>query len=462
MPNSLSHRLGWKSLGQADNRFSDPQFIRTIAWTAFSVACALVIGAFVAEAKWTYLIAIAVLPFAAWWPIETALGMFALVLPFDAIAVAGQGDRATALTFFVGAAAASILLAAGLVSGRLHLPPRAGLWWSLFVLWCAISCLWALDPALALSRLPTAGAFLFLYLLSTSLRLTPNERRRVVILTVLGGCLGAAYVTRSFYHGVSFATTERASLVVGNQEADPNGFAASMLLPISLAMALFFSSQKRIGKGLAMLAAAGMSFCVFLTMSRGAALALIVIAAIYLRRMKMKKWRALIPVSLLLSLLLSLLAFVPASFFKRFGEAEATGGAGRTYIWTAGLELLKHYWLLGTGVNGFPVAYDLYAGFAPVFKGFSRASHNIYLGMWVELGITGFAFFLLAMRSQFREANRSRTEFDPFLVGSEAACWAVLVAGFFLDVVWRKFFWFSWILLAIATQIREKQVRVRS
>jgi O-antigen ligase len=139
------------------------------------------------------------------------------------------------------------------------------------------------------------------------------------------------------------------------------------------------------------------------------------------------------------------------------------GGAGRVPIWTAGLEALKHFWVQGAGVNNFPEAYSAYAGFAPKFKGFGNASHNIYLGTWVELGIVGLTFFLLAIRSQFRAVRPAHDEFDPLLVGSEAAAWAILVAGFFIDIVWRKYFWFSWILLAVATQMpRKTQIRMDS
>lgn len=433
------------------DRLYKTQWIRTCAKTLLFIATALLIGLFVGEAKWFYLIAIAALPLAALWPVPTALGMFALLVPFDAIAIVGGGESGTTLTWFAGVAAALVLFLAGLASGRLHFPPRATLCWSLFVLWCAVTCLWAIDPTVALRRLPTAGALLVLYILSASLRLTPKERLWVVVLAVLGGCLAAAYITREFYQGISFGSdlgpTARASLVLGDQEADPNGMAAGLLLPISLAIALFFFSQKWIGKAMAMLAVSLMGYCLFLTMSRGGALALIAIGVVYLRRLN--KWRALVP----FSLLLLLLVFVPESFFHRFGQAAATGGAGRISIWIASLEMLKHYWVLGAGINNFSVAYSSYAGFAPVFKGYGRAAHNIYLGTWVELGVVGIALLLLAVRSQFREVQRAHLEFDPISVASEAACWAVLVAGFFLDVLWRKYFWLSWILLTISTQI---------
>lgn len=453
MPNSLSHRLSWKESVLGANRFGDSQLIRSAAWAVVAIGCALVVGTFVGEGKWLYLIPLAVLPLVAQWPVEMALGLFAVAIPFDEIAiVGGGGGGGTSLTFFVGAAATSILCIVGLAQRRFHTPPRSALWWSLFVFWCGVTSLWAIDPDSVVRRMPTAVSLLVLYLLSVSLRITPKERLRIVVLTVLGGCLAAAYTTKAFYEGVSFVSSGRASLVIGDQETDPNGMAASLLLPMSLAIALFFLSQKWIGKTLAMLAVLPMGFCIFLTMSRGASLALVVIAVIYLRRLK--KWRALAPMSLLLLLLL----FVPGPFFQRFGTAADSGGAGRVPIWTAGLEAFKHNWLLGAGINCFPSAYTLYAGAAPRFEGFGRAAHNIYLSTSVELGTVGVILLLLAIGSEFRAVRHARDEFDPLLVGTEAAAWAILVAAFFLDVIWVKYFWFSWILLAISAQMWRKEL----
>jgi O-antigen ligase len=442
MEKVLIKRLVWEPLSR------DTDSLRTVAGTALAIASALVIGTWVGEAKWTYLAAIAVAPLVVWWPVQTALGMFVLVVPFDTIAILGSSDSGTTLTFFVGAAATGILLVAGLATGRIHAPPRSALWWSLLVLWCGLTCLWAIDPATAIGRMPTAAALLLIYLLSSSYRLTPVERRWIIVLAVLGGTLAAAFVIKDFYQGISIGASKRASLAMGDQVADPNLLAAGLLPSVSLAMALFFSTRKRISKALAMLAVAVIGLCVFLSMSRGATLGLLVIAGIYLLRLK--KWRVLVPVACLLLLLL----VVPSNFFVRFQQAGESGGAGRVPIWIAGLEALKHFWVVGAGVDGFPAAYTRYAGFSPHFDGFERAAHNLYLCTSVELGIVGLGLLLLAVRSQFRAARHAPGGFDPFLVGSEAACWAVLVSGFFLDVLWRKYFWLSWILLTICTQVQ--------
>jgi O-antigen ligase len=101
--------------------------------------------------------------------------------------------------------------------------------------------------------------------------------------------------------------------------------------------------------------------------------------------------------------------------------------------------------------------YNRYAGDAPMFEGFGRGSHNIYLKIVVEAGLVGFLFFLLAINSQrnlVAECRRySSNGPPPLLVASEAAFWAVLVFSFFGDPLYDKSFWLAWIMLTFATKL---------
>jgi O-antigen ligase len=84
------------------------------------------------------------------------------------------------------------------------------------------------------------------------------------------------------------------------------------------------------------------------------------------------------------------------------------------------------------------------------------AAHNIYLEVAVELGIVGLVLLLTAMVSQLRAASRCRKNVADNLGGTivayEAACYAILVSAFFIGVLWEKWFWLAWILLAVAVR----------
>jgi len=196
-----------------------------------------------------------------------------------------------------------------------------------------------------------------------------------------------------------------------------------------------------------------MAFAVFLSMSRGTLVSLIIMALFYAYKLRMS-WRLLIPVSLLLLMLMA----VPESFWMRLQPANANAnlrtGSGRTSIWAVGITILKHHGLLGAGLNNFNTAFTDYAGYAPVFNGFFQDSHNTYLRIWAELGLVGFSLFIAALVFQLRAVKKSRGEpIHPAVLSCEAACLGLLASGFFLDLIWNKVFWLAWIFLAIAARV---------
>ena len=312
--------------------------------------------------------------------------------------------------------------------------------------------MWAFDPAPALQRIPTAVSLLCFYLVAVSCRLRRDELLWVSIAVILGSFLAAGFVTVQFMQG-NFSPAERSSLTVSGIEMDPNQFAAAQLLPISLGMGLFLSLKGWTTRLLSLGVVAGMSFAVLISMSRGALVALIVMALYYCVRMR-SGLRVLAIVGIFCLLLLA----VPSLFFQRLTLAASTGGAGRLDIWHVGTLLAAKYGIFGTGLDNFPVRYQQYSGMAPTFHGYLRGPHNIFLGLIVETGIPGAILFGGAVWSSLSAGWRKlgRSNLLPQLVAYEAGCLSLLVAGFFLDVMWRKTFWLGWLLLALAARARSE------
>ena len=78
----------------------------------------------------------------------------------------------------------------------------------------------------------------------------------------------------------------------------------------------------------------------------------------------------------------------------------------------------------------------------------------------MELGIVGIILLALilwrhllpamkAYRSDLNESSRLR------LISYEAACWGLLVQGFFYDILWEEYLWLAWMLLIMATRARQ-------
>jgi O-antigen ligase len=362
----------------------------------------------------------------------------------------GAGPTATLLRY-VGLLALFVTLGVGWLRERIIRPPQTALFWSLFVLWGGSSILWAIDQEMALNRLPTALGLWLLYMAVVSVRMTAKEFSWIVLLTILGG-LGA-----STYSGYMFLRTGgaigRASLTEGSTLSDPNFFAAALLLPLSLSFAGVLSSRTWPRRTLFLTSTGVIAFAVFLTMSRGALAAVAAITFVFLFRLRLNR-RLLLPVVAAGAALL----FMPQLFFERMQEAASTRMVGRQDIWQVGIHSLKSYGAFGAGLENFQHAFQRYAGTSRFSVGDQRNSHNIYLCVSVEFGILGMLFLFLAVRSHLRAFPQPTKNIltSAKLVAFEAACWGILIAGFSVDILWRKAFWFVWALSVGAIQVQRK------
>ena len=417
------------------------------------VASAIILGRSIAMQSWMIVGAIALIPMLLLWPVEVALGMFAFSVPFSGFVLSsGSG---VSFAWITGALAGMVVLGVGVAFRRMVVPPAPAVWWSLFAAWGLLSIAWAIDPEKTIHRLPTSLSLVVLFVSTAALKASKREFRVAVIATIAGGVVAAALSARTFYTlaGSSDAEHVRGSLALADDtETDPNVFAASLLLPLSLAIGESLSAITLRRRILMWGSTAAIAAGILLSMSRGGFLAVVVLLAVYAYRLRLR-WKVLWPIAMVAALLLSM----PQFFFSRLAQALPSGGAGRLYIWKAGFEALKHYPLWGAGLDNFQMAYRPYSGYAPRFYGYFRAAHNIYLQTAVELGILGFTLMLASVASHFRQIQRLRKEKGNLialrLVPYEAAGCALLAAGFFLDIVWQKLFWLVWILAVIAVQV---------
>lgn len=399
------------------------------------------------------------------WPVEASLGAYAFLLPFDSVLIAGYaGPIHLHITWFVGMAAVCVLLLTGLLNRGFLRPPRAALWLSLFVFWTGISFWWAIDPESATFRLPILGLLLLIYLASVSVPV--NERELVLVgqLTILGGCVAAAISLYQFAHGQNMvpegegyvlSVPARPSLWFRGADTNPDMLAASLMLPLSLVLGRLLSARGWLNSLLMMGCTALMGTCIYLTMARSAVIAIVAILLVYAVRVR-ARWRLLLPVAFMGTAI----AAMPNAFFSRMSESFEDRGAGRVDIWETGLKAFKHYGIFGAGLDCFPAAFDRYTDAAFIFRGFHRGPHNIYLGTGVELGVVGLALLTIFVAAHLRFLAKtsgastnesSRLQF----VSYEAACWSLLICGFFLDLLWDGYFWFTLMLLAMRSQVRQ-------
>jgi O-antigen ligase len=304
---------------------------------------------------------------------------------------------------------------------------------------------WAADQAASMSRLPTVLTLFAVYIVTVSFRISDRELSWILLLTIVGGVLAAAMALKAFANHVTVGG--RATLAIGDNLANPNDFAASLVLPFALALAGCFSGHQWVKKAAMFVGTGLMGAAILLTMSRGAMFALGTTVLLYMMRARIRT-RMLV----ILLVLAIPIAFVPNLFFQRWEQAASSRGEGRLDILMVGLEVVKHNAVIGAGLENFGVEYEKYAGKAPVFRGLHRPAHNVYLHVWGEAGAIGLVLLLAAFWSQLKLARRVRGTPQQLLIAAEAACWGTLVMGISGNIHWNKSFWFAFILLALAVQ----------
>jgi hypothetical protein len=413
-------------------------------------ACSL--GWIIASEKWLFVAGLCALLLLIVRPIEVALGLYAFLIPFESMTTMDKGSgQAETLLRYVGLLALFVTLAVGWIRERIMRPPRTALFWSLFVVWGGVSSLWAINQEEALHRLPTAVGLWLLYMAIVSVRLTAKEFSCITMLTIIGG-LGASMYSAYMFFGTGHAIG-RVSLAEGSTLSDPNFFGVTLLLPLSLSFGGVLSSRTWLRRGFFLAGTGVIALAVFLTMSRGDLAAAAAITVVFLVRLRLN-WRLLLPVIAAGAALL----FMPQLFFERMQEAAGSRLVGRQDIWQTGIHSLKSYGAFGAGLENFPYAFEKYVGTSRFYIGHQRSSHNIYLTASVEFGILGMLFLFGAVRSHLRAFPRPTKNIliSAKLVAFEAACWAMLIAGLSVDILWRKSFWFAWALSVGAIQVQRK------
>lgn len=391
------------------------------------------------------LVMVALIPLVIRWPVVSTFGLYAFLVPFDYVAALSEAGGGT-LTRLVGIMAGGVLLVSGLIERRLVRPPAAALWLSVFMAWAVLTAAWAFNPDLAVQRLPTVASVFVLYLVAVSIRPSRREFHWVCLLVIAGGVAAAVM---GYFYGVDTArATARGTLVVGERSANPNAFGAGLIVPIALAAGGFVGLRNPIQKLLAVGAVGLIGVGVYISMSRGALLAMIVTMLVFVFRTKVR-WQVLVPIAMLLVLVVVL----PETFFARVGKVlsgEDTTGAGRLEIWSVGLTALEHVGVFGTGLGNYTEIYRLSPAYSPGI--WAKGPHNTYLGAWVEFGILGLVLLLAALASHLVAARTARrVGLDGILLAAlEAACFGMLASSFFAERLWAKMFWLPWILLAWA------------
>ena len=378
-------------------------------------------------------------------------GLLLLAMPLEELAAITGGGT---LNKLVGLAAVGAwLLRALLRRERIAAPPvalpLAGL-----VLWGAASALWAVDPGASIHTLVTYLQLLGLYLLVANVLATPASLRRALHAHVVGAVVLSAIGLYLTSQGV--LQRGRTAIVVDHELLmEPNAFAAALILPVAICLTGSLDRHRGAVERLALtLAGALCVTTLLLTMSRGAVVALAVMAI----AISVARGQLLLPVLAVLIAVPGLL-LAPPEFWERWSDAAtlADRAAGRLDIWRVGWVVIRQHPFLGVGLGCFPIVYYDYLSQAAgiswrhaqaVAEVLIKYPHNIYLGTMAELGIPGIGLLLAALGLHLRAAfdtwrglQARRHPAAELALTAVAALFALAVQGAAFDIAHRKYLW---------------------
>lgn len=179
---------------------------------------------------------------------------------------------------------------------------------------------------------------------------------------------------------------------VGSTFENPNVLGEYLVLIIPVAVAMLWGQKGWFSRLMTLGLAAIMLVCLVYTYSRGAYIGLMLAFAMF-AVLRDRRFVILGVIGLIM------LPFVlPPSVINRFtsiGNLSDTSSSYRISVWLGSLKLAKDYWLsgIGLGLEPFKLIYPKYS----LNAAYAHHSHNIYIQLLIETGITGFMMFLAMM-----------------------------------------------------------------
>jgi len=336
-----------------------------------------------------------------------------------------------------------------------------------FIAICTLSLIWSNTFFTSLRELPhfLAGPLLY-FVIVNNIRDEKQISRIISAVLVVGTALGIYGIFQ--YNDIDFSfwlpITGRAKVfgLCGNV----GYFAGYLILPLSLAIPLFFASKNRNRKILLLIGILAMGTTLIITFTRSSYLAfgislLFMFLLFLLSRGKnfIQENKKLFMIVLIVIIIVASLFIIPTPLSKpgtvisqikgRISTTRLTNvfsSGRRVAIWKCTWMMIKDHPILGSGIGTYQ--YNTLRYQAKFFEqgdnrsiypyGFADKAHNEYLQLWAELGTIGLAIFLWLIIAYFiygirylkREKNEQKQGIMIGLMGG--------VVAFLVD----SFFWF--------------------
>jgi O-antigen ligase len=398
----------------------------------------------------------------------------ALLLPLAGITVVLEGVTLSGMpvTRLLAPGAAMVVVAEFVRGGGRIRPSPPLAWATIYIAWATLSGIWSDGPEGTRFLLQSLGIalvymFAFALLLNTERDLKTFLYPLVVVASLIAGLSVIAFGTPGLeIPYIPLLQAGRAQGAVG----DPDFFAAMSLVFIPLGIVLASESRRRWVRFLMVGATITLLAGTFLSLSRGAFLATIVLGIMFLAMRPERLFRARREkAAALFIIVLGMVGFFSRPFLREEvvtraesiyapKNQEEASGAGRTELWKGAIRTARENPFLGVGYGSFAnISQELILHtpnvnplvFQKRQEGDNFVAHNTYLGTAAELGFTGLFIYLALLVSTgltlLRISRRAHTAGAPF-VGRVAyalvlglTAWAACT--FFLNGETARTFW---------------------
>ena len=313
----------------------------------------------------------------------------------------------------------------------------------------------SLRPAQSIRQVAVYGVFMLTYFMAAN-SVRSRQMAQKTVLALMLSCFAASMLgvyqnfagvesTASWIDSEMFA--EIGARVVGPFD-NPNVFGEYLIMLLPLAVALVLTrrgAQRLIGIAVTLAAGAALVY----TWSRGAWLGAMASVGLLLVLYHAVLLRLVVPAIVALPFVAAALPSAIVSRLTSIGNLADT-----VSIWTASVNMLKDIFEsgIGTGSAAFSAVYPAYALGGAAY---ALHAHNLYLQIFVELGVVGIAVFVLMLFFFFRSVFScyrtlgDRTQATTILAMG-LGVFALLVQGL-TDNVWYNYriVLLFWLLMGI-------------
>jgi O-antigen ligase len=312
----------------------------------------------------------------------------------------------------------------------------------------ALSSLTALWVRQAVEAVSDLMKFALVYFFIVNCANTQRRLRGVMWTMVIGGLFPAVGALRNYFQG---------NLVEGRAAwvgifANPNDLAYSLVILVPLAAFLATSLRP-----LPRLALVGISIvyvaAIFVTFSRGGAVGLVAVIALYSWRKKSVLFQGLMVLLLAAGMILA------GRFWTRSEDfSHLNGDISFRQRWAtsqAGLAMFADHPLLGVGLGCSVIAWPLYAP-EDLYTRTALVTHNTFIQPLAETGIAGFLPFILFVGFGLHYARKLALESSGnglanLGAGLEVSLWGFVVCGLSGPYALS---WFPYILVGLVSSAR--------